>query len=547
LIIVLFLLWMLPGLIGRDPWKADEPYSFSIVRHILQTGDVVVPSVTGVPFLEKPPLYYVTSALVGRAFSGVLPLHDAVRLVNIAWIALTLLFLGLAVREISGTNAAWAAPVILMGCTLIQMPAHKTLTDVALLTGFSAAWYGIAISRRRPSWGGFWTGTGLGIGFLAKGLLAPGVITATALALPLIYPEWRRKEYARAQGVAALAALPWLIIWPTALFFHSKEFFVEWFWYQNFGRFFGFARGGNGDSHLFYLLNLAWLAFPVLFLALWTAWSFRSQLRGNAVFELPLVSLLVTFAVLSASSSSREIYALPLLLPLTMIAAAGIERLQDSAAGALDRVITVLLGLTGLALWIIWLAQVSGYPVLARHLFPGTAHYQPLDALLLGSAAFVTVIWIAVARRMFGQAILFPLSWTAGIIFLWGLSMTLWLPWLEGTTSYRDVFTSLREHLPGHYQCVASYGIGESERSMLEYYAGVQPYPLELGNPFPCDLLLVGFDRERIDGASSHGWHIEWEGIRPKENPKEHFTLYHLTAAHGRPLQPLTQDMVHLK
>ena len=547
LLAVLFLLWMLPGLIGRDPWKADEPYSFGIVHHIMQTWDMVVPSVAGLPFLEKPPLYYLSAALSGSLFSSLLAPHDAVRLVNIAWMFLTLLFLALTTQEIAGADAAWTAPVILMGCTLLQMPAHKTITDVALLTGFSASYFGLAISRRRPGWGGFWSGTGLGIGFLAKGLLAPGVIAATALTLPLLFPAWRRKAYARALGVAVIAALPWLVIWPAALFLRSRGYFMEWFWYQNLGRFLGFARAGSGDSHWFYLLNLTWLAFPVLPLALWTLWSFRRQMREHAVYELPLASLLVLFGVLSASSSNRELYALPLLLPMAVMAAAGTERLPDRITGSIHRTITVLFGLLGLALWLIWLARISGHPVLARQLPLSTVHYRPLDVLLLGSAVLITALWLAGVKRLFRQNVPFPLSWAAGMMFAWGLAMTLWLPWFEGQTSYRDVFTSFREKLPDQYQCVASYGIGESERAMLEYYSGVQVRPLEFETAVPCDLLLVGLDRDRIDTASSHNWHILWEGIRPPELPKDHFTLYHLSTRPGQHPQPLSSDMIRLK
>jgi len=46
------------------------------------------------------------------------------------------------------------------------------------------------VALKRPALGGFWLGTGVGIGFLSKGLLAPGVLGITAALLPL-YPAWR--------------------------------------------------------------------------------------------------------------------------------------------------------------------------------------------------------------------------------------------------------------------------------------------------------------------------------------------------------------------
>src|SRR5258708_19976731 len=70
--------WMLFGLFGRDPWKPDEAYTFGVVNHIVQTGDWVVPHLAGEPFMEKPPLFFVTSAAFIRLLPTLLsPPHAA--------------------------------------------------------------------------------------------------------------------------------------------------------------------------------------------------------------------------------------------------------------------------------------------------------------------------------------------------------------------------------------------------------------------------------------------------------------------------------------
>jgi 4-amino-4-deoxy-L-arabinose transferase-like glycosyltransferase len=51
LFLLLVAVWLLPGLIGRDPWKADEAYTYGLVLHIIETGDHVVPTLAGEPFL----------------------------------------------------------------------------------------------------------------------------------------------------------------------------------------------------------------------------------------------------------------------------------------------------------------------------------------------------------------------------------------------------------------------------------------------------------------------------------------------------------------
>src|SRR5450631_3599090 len=72
--------WLLFGLFGRDPWKPDEAYTFGVVNHIVQTGEWVVPQLAGEPFMEKPPLFFATSAFFVQLLGSWLSPHDAARL-----------------------------------------------------------------------------------------------------------------------------------------------------------------------------------------------------------------------------------------------------------------------------------------------------------------------------------------------------------------------------------------------------------------------------------------------------------------------------------
>ncbi len=53
LVILLALAYLLPGLVGHDPWKQDETYIFGIVHHAVQTGEWVIPMMAGEPFMEN--------------------------------------------------------------------------------------------------------------------------------------------------------------------------------------------------------------------------------------------------------------------------------------------------------------------------------------------------------------------------------------------------------------------------------------------------------------------------------------------------------------
>ena len=206
LLILLVVAWILPGLIGHEPWKPDEAYSFGLVYHILQTGDWVVPTLAGEPFMEKPPLFYITAALFAQALSPWLPLHDGAHLAAGFYIALTLLFTGLTAQELYGRGGA-AAALALLACLGLAPLGHLLVTDLALLAGLALGGYGLALGLRHTPAGGICLGTGAGMAFLSKGLIGPGLIGLTALVL-LFGSAWRTRSYFVVLGIAAAAVLP---------------------------------------------------------------------------------------------------------------------------------------------------------------------------------------------------------------------------------------------------------------------------------------------------------------------------------------------------
>ena len=127
--------WLLPGLFGHDPWKPDEAYTFGLVYHILESGDWLVPTLAGVPFVEKPPLFFWTAAVFSHAFGWLMPVHDAARLATAFYTALTLIFVSLTARRLYGPSTALPAALLLAACLGYLQHAHQLITDTALLAG----------------------------------------------------------------------------------------------------------------------------------------------------------------------------------------------------------------------------------------------------------------------------------------------------------------------------------------------------------------------------------------------------------------------------
>ena len=527
LLAMISLAWILPGLVGHEPWKPDEAYSFGLIYHIIQSGDWIVPTLGGEPFMEKPPLYYITAALFAKTFSFALPLHDGARLASGFFMSITLLLTGLTGRELWGKGYGRIAVLTLIGCLGLLLRGHEMITDTALLAGFAVALYGFALSPQRALPGGLLVGTGAGIGFMAKGLIAPGIIGLTALLLPLVFRHWRSRHYALVLLAAFLASVPWLTIWPALLYLRSPELFMEWFWINNLGRFFGFVRLGPSSNHWHYFEILPWFAWPALPIAAWTLWHGRRAVFGHPGIQLVLTAFLVMLAVLSMAADARELYAIPMLLPLSLLAAPGVTTLRRGAASALNWFSITTFGFFAGLFWFFWFALITGHPARrAAHLRGLQPGYIPeFEPVLFALALLATVAWLAITFR----AKSLPrnprtvLNSAAGITLVWIIMMTLWLPWLDAGKSYRSMISSLQQTLPAQHACISSSKLGEPQRALLEYYAGILTRRTEVHKRIECDLLLIQGSASNPEAAPGPEWRKIWEGNRPGDRSERYW------------------------
>ncbi len=530
LAVLLCAAWILPGLVGHDPWKPDEAHTFGVVYEILRGGSWVVPMLAGEPFLDKPPLFYLTAAAAAKLFSFALPLHDAARLATGLWMAVTFGFIAVAGRELYGIRYGAVSALLLLGCFGYVVRAHLLLTDMALIAGFAMAYYGCAVALRRPLPGGFWIGTGIGVGFLANGLLAPAVLGVTALLLPALCRDWRSRSYAAALGVAVVAAAPWLAIWPLLLYQRAPALFEAWLWGENLRHYFG-TQPGTRAGTLYYLQILPWYAFPVWLLALWTLWGARAKGYARPAIVLPLTGFALTLVVLSASSEARELYALPLLLPLSLLAVAAPETLRRGASGALYWFSAMTFTFFVAVFWFYWSGLELGVPArLHEHLHrirPGYAPGFRLLPFLFGVA--YSLFWLTVLASFRRTPMRPVVVWGAGITTVWALMATLFLGWADNVKSYRSMVVSLQQALPKKYDCLSSRELGEPQRAMLHYFAGIITHRDEVpSRKRNCELLLVqGYPQLEIPPAG--GWRKIWEGARPGDKD-ERYRLYRRAA-----------------
>jgi len=529
LIALLAAAWLLPGLIGHDPWKPDEAYTFGVVHEILRGGSWVIPQIAGEPFLDKPPLFHLTAAASALALSWLLPLHDAARIAAGLWIGLAFLFAALASRELHGPRHGLTVALLLLGCLGLVVRGHQLITDVAAFCGFAMAYYGAALALRRAAPGGFWIGTGCGIGFMTLGIPEAVMIALIALLLPLS-PHWRTPRYAAALITAVVAALPWLVIWPALLHQRDPALYAAWLNAENLARFFATPNLLSGLGY--YLRILPWYAFPAWPLAAWALWrAYRSTRLADPGMVLPLTGFVVTLLMLGGAAETRELYGLPMLLPLALLAVPGVDALRRGAVNGwywfsiMTFTFFIAIG------WFYWSALELGLPAkLHGHLHtirPGYDFGFRLLPFLLGLA--YTVGWFVLLARL-KRSVERPLVvWTAGITAVWALLATLFIGWVDVSKSYRSMVADLGRALPAQQRCLASRDLGEAQRAMLQYFAGLRTERFETSaRAASCDLLLVQ-GRPLDELVIGTEWKQIWEGHRPGDKD-ERFRLYQRTA-----------------
>jgi 4-amino-4-deoxy-L-arabinose transferase-like glycosyltransferase len=524
LLAAICLAWILPGLTGHDPWKPDEAYTFGVVYEMLKGGSWIVPRLAGEVFLHEPPLFHITAAASARLFSPLLPLHDAARLVSGFYMGLTFLFCALAGRELNGARYGTVAALLLLGCFGLVIRSHQLITDVAALCGFATAHYGFALAIRRAVAGGSWIGVGLGLVFMTQGPFEAAILALLALLLGSI-SAWRTRRYAGALATALFVALPFIVVWPWLLHAQSAEWFDEWLW-NNLSRFFGDPRQG----FLYYARILPWYAWPVWPIALWTLWRARVTGFGTPAVALPVLSFVITLAMLSVAPEVRELNALPLLVPLTLLATPTANGLRRGAANAWYWFSVMGFSFFVLVAWFYWSGLELGVPArLHAHLHRMQPGYDPgFKWLPFALGAAYTLAWLALLAALRRSSERPVFTWAAGTTVVWALLAILFVGWINTGKSYSTMVASLGQALPAKHRCIASRELGESQRAMLHYHGGIITRRQESGaRAHDCDLLLIQ-GHPRTDTPAPAGWRKIWEGSRPGDKD-ERYRLYQRT------------------
>ena len=521
LFVVVCLAWLLPGLAGHDPWKSDEAIVFGVISEMVRTGDWTQFRIAGEAFLEKAPLFLWTAAALGKALGGLIPLHDAARLAAGLYMALTLGLLSLAAMELLGERAVRMSVLLFIGCLGLLIRAHEMTTDLAGLTGMALALYGLCLAPRKPVPGGVAAGLGTGLAFLGDGFLPVAMMLTLLAMLPLVSVHWRTRGYAITAGLAIACALPVAAIWPLALAMGAPTALQGWLEFLA-----NASLPFDISGIVYYLRILPWYAWPAWPLAAWTIWRARRNLAERRELQLPLVAFIAFFLAISIFGESREVNAMPLLLPLTLLGVASLESIPRGAASALDWFGMTTFFLFAAMLWVGWVAAITGSPDFAaawlQREVPGFSYR--FNFLAFSMAALLTLIWLVVVARSLRSTRRAVVNWTAGITMLWMLVMTLGVPLVDQARSYRAVSSRIVLSLPRDFTCVARRNVGDAQRALLDYFVNLTTVREDSPAASRCRALLVQAAPLHTPDLGPE-WTEAWRGSRPGDR-NELFILY---------------------
>ena len=523
LFVIICAAWMLPGLIGHDPWKT-EATTFGVIYSMVQDGNWLVPTVAGIPNHDYPPLYYWVAAITAKLFSALLPLHDGARLASGLFMATTLIYVHKTAKRLFDERAGRISVVLLIGSLGIFLRGHEMNPELAGLAGMAIAFYGMTRIRSETVKGGITTGVGTGIVAMSVGIAPALAIPIIAIALISVLGEWGNRLFQRGVGVAILVSLPFMLLFPITLLLQGTISPLEWTDAILGAPFLDSNTRSSIDP--VYFIRRPWYVLPALPFASWLWWRDRKKLRERFELALPFVGFLVLLAWLSFFREANDAVGAVLLLPLVLAAASVLDRLPRSFASFMDWFSLLFFGLAAITMWLYWTAAITGFPAAAAN---NMARQAPgfefsFSWIPFCFALAFTLVWIYALMRAHRNNRRAVVNWTAGSTLIWMLGNMLALPAVNHVQSYRATSSSISRQLPATRTCIAAIDLGEPQRAMLDYFAQLRFVPIELNVSKSCDWLLAQGTKDKVPPVDN-AWQLVWEGSRPGDNV-ERLRLY---------------------
>ena len=450
--------YVLAGLIGRDPWRTDDAIGFGI-SHTMLTGstiDWLVPNVQGELVPEGGPLPFWLGALgmmaarlfnallsgfLGHAANGWLITADlAMRLTAALGIALSMVMLWYAARNLAmrpeiqpldpfgagaspqdfGHAVADAALLAVLACFGLIAPIHETTANAAQVPCVAGFLYGLSLCMNHPRRGGLIVGAAI-----AASLLTYGVPLAVALLLSVLLLVFIVRPYRLVAGWILATVLPVALVgslaWPALLaYFSQPDAMVQAMplaegtatvpvtaaasqqvatFFQGWLEWNASMVGAPSMATLSRLGGtLPWYLWPLWPFVLWGVWRWRTGCREApiAVALVPLLLMLLA-SLLNPQTADHQNTLTPMVLPMAILTGITLPMIRRSMVSIVDWFAVMIFSVASLAVWAYWVAFLSGWP-------PRMA--MKAEAALPGFIAHISVSELAIGLLATGAWVL---------------------------------------------------------------------------------------------------------------------------------------------
>ncbi len=326
--IILFLLIFVlafVGLFGRNLWTPDEPREAAISLEMAKENNFLLPKLAGMPFVEKPPLFYIIGATLINLFQSFIGTTAALKLIPLFSYFFTLYLVFLLAKMLLNEEYAFNAMAVLAALPGFIHITHWLITDCLLMLFCLLAIYFITKSYIQQRWRFLLLAAiAAGLAFWVKGIIAIIFIFLGWIGLLVAY--WRKKDK---KELFKKKSILWHIVscavlfvmmtsWPALLYkIYGKDLFLEWFVQNHLGRFAGTSTQlGHINRNPFYYIGVLMIyLLPFLYhFILGLKLMIKKGSKEFSFLDMLFISYgLGGLLILSISSTKREIYLAPLL------------------------------------------------------------------------------------------------------------------------------------------------------------------------------------------------------------------------------------------
>lgn len=479
--------YVLPGLLGRDPWKNEDIAAFGQMWSLaLGQASWLQPHVGGVLPSGGGLLPYW---LGGSFIAALSPWIDPAIAARLPFALLLSCVLGLtwyATYQLARTDAAQPVPLAFGGeaqpqdyaravadgallaliatLGLLQL-GHETTPELLQLTGSALLLYGLAAVEHRPRSAAWATALSLPV---MAGSGSPTVALLLGGAAVIVCLRSERVDMRRHLRWVVLAML-------MAAAFVAGLMSLElsgWTW-----------RAPREWRPGPIVQLLVWFTWPTLPLAVLTAWHWRHQIGRRHIAVPMLIGLVGLASSIFMGGNDR---ALLITLPaLAVLAAFALPTLQRSLGSAIDWFSVCFFTACAAAIWLAYVAVQTGTPARTAanvlKLVPDAE--VPFSAVALAVALAGTLVWLWLVRwrtsrrsHALWKSLVLP---AGGVALCWLLLMTLLLPLLDQARSYRLLMSRISPYMP-RSELVCAPGASVGLLTGMEYFGGYQVNGLPL-------------------------------------------------------------------